>query len=281
MKAIQITTEDNYKLHAHLFEPRKDKGKFLIINSATGVKQQLYFGIAQYLSQHGIRVITYDYRGIGLSKPHSIKGFSATMRDWGTKDYAAVANFMLNEYSHEESHLMGHSVGALILGMHEVSKKFEDFIFIATQNPYYPYLDYKTRLFAMLGFGLLEPVVSRTLGYFPGHWFGLGETLPKGCSHDWRSLIMKASSTDFLLQKLSYSVAKELTQSVLFLQPKDDTWISDKGIQSLMTDTYPKMTYQLKMLDPKDSQKNEIGHVNFFRRYNSNLWKIVLERILR
>jgi predicted alpha/beta hydrolase len=39
-------------------------------------------------------VITYDYRGIGLSKPDNMKGFHGSMRIWGSKDYKAVTDYI-------------------------------------------------------------------------------------------------------------------------------------------------------------------------------------------
>ena len=280
MKPLQIQTQDHFILAAHLFEPKIPSGQFLIINSATGVKQQLYFGLATYLAEHGVTVLTYDYRGIGLSKPSKMKGFHATMRDWGSHDYDAVAAYVFQHYSNFRITVLGHSVGALIVGMSSYSQKVNNFIFIATQNPYYSFLTPKIRLLGWFGFGLMQPVVSSTIGYFPGHWFGLGETLPKGCAADWRSLIMKKGSTNVLLKKVK-DYSKDLYQPVLFLRAEDDTWITDKGVHSLLNDTYPHLKVEQRILKISESEKGEIGHVNFFRSYNQNLWSIVLNRILR
>lgn len=87
MKSIDVVTEDNCILSAHIFEPKNSVNKLLLINSATGVKQQVYFSFAQFFADQGFSVVTYDYRGIGLSKPEKMKGFNASMRIWGTKDY--------------------------------------------------------------------------------------------------------------------------------------------------------------------------------------------------
>ena len=108
-------TDDNYTLSAHLFEPEKPRNKLLLINSATGVKQHIYFSFAQYFSEQGFTVITYDYRGIGLSKPEKMKGFQASMRIWGTQDYKAVTDFIKINFPQHRKFCLGHSVGALIL----------------------------------------------------------------------------------------------------------------------------------------------------------------------
>lgn len=43
MEKLILTTEDHASLAVHLFKPEKSNGKLLLINSATGVKQQVYF----------------------------------------------------------------------------------------------------------------------------------------------------------------------------------------------------------------------------------------------
>lgn len=63
MKEVILKTRDGVNIIAHLFQPDTSNGKLLLINSATGVKQQVYFGIAQYFAENSFTVITYDYRG--------------------------------------------------------------------------------------------------------------------------------------------------------------------------------------------------------------------------
>jgi predicted alpha/beta hydrolase len=68
MEIIQLKTSDQYDISITHFEP-KFGAKKLLINSATGVKQQTYYDFAQYFADNGYTVITYDYRGISLSNP--------------------------------------------------------------------------------------------------------------------------------------------------------------------------------------------------------------------
>mgnify|MGYP001811365274 CR=1 FL=1 len=64
MKELIISTSDNYALAATLFQSKNNSvnNKILIINSATGIKQNYYFKFANYLSESGFNVITYDWR---------------------------------------------------------------------------------------------------------------------------------------------------------------------------------------------------------------------------
>ncbi|WP_313028950.1 alpha/beta fold hydrolase [Soonwooa sp.] len=279
MQELSIKAEDGYLLAATLFVPEIDKKKVLIINSATGVKQQMYFGFAQFLAQNGIAVITYDYRGIGLSKPKKMRGFSATMRDWGNLDYKAVTEYVIKHYSDSSKYILGHSVGALILGMNQNSDVFQKVFFVATQNAYVGHLNFKTKVSAYLGFGIMQPLSTKLFGYFPAHRFGLGESLPAGVGYDWRNLILKQKSTDYLLENSKVDISKNISKKVFVLYAEDDAWLTKNGVESLLKITYPKLESEYHLIKVKDSEVGNIGHVNFFRSYNQKLWNIILNQI--
>lgn len=278
MKRIDILTEDHYSLAAHLFEPQISNQKVLLINSATGVKQQIYFSVAQFFADHGFTVITYDYRGIGLSKPHKMRGFEASMRVWGTTDYKALTDYIKSNFEDYKKYCLGHSVGALILGMNPDSEIFEEFIFVGTQNAFVGNLRLKTKIEAYLGFGIVQPLFTLLLGYFPASWFGLGESLPSGSAFDWRILILNKKSTNNLLEK-SADFSKKLRQKVLVIWAEDDAWLTEKGVKSLLENTYATLRPTYRHIYTSESEKGEIGHVNFFRSYNRKLWKILLDRL--
>lgn len=278
MKRIDILTEDHYSLAAHLFEPQISNQKVLLINSATGVKQQIYFSVAQFFADHGFTVITYDYRGIGLSKPDKMRGFEASMRVWGTTDYKALTSYIKSNFEDYKKYCLGHSVGALILGMNPDSEIFEEFIFVGTQNAFVGNLRLKTKIEGYLGFGIVQPLFTLLLGYFPASWFGLGESLPSGSAFDWRILILNKKSTNKLLEK-SADFSKKLKQKVLVIWAEDDAWLTEKGVKSLLENTYANLRPSYRQIYTSESEKGEIGHVNFFRSYNRKLWKILLERL--
>ena len=278
MKRIDILTEDHYSLAAHLFEPQISNQKVLLINSATGVKQQIYFSVAQFFADHGFTVITYDYRGIGLSKPDNMRGFEASMRVWGTTDYKALTDYIKSNFEDYKKYCLGHSVGALILGMNPDSEIFEEFIFVGTQNAFVGNLRLKTKIEAYLGFGIVQPLFTLLLGYFPASWFGLGESLPSGSAFDWRILILNKKSTNKILEK-SADFSKKLRQKVLVIWAEDDAWLTEKGVKSLLENTYANLRPTYRHIYTSESEKGEIGHVNFFRSYNRKLWKILLDRL--
>ena len=275
MQSIIIQTEDQFPLHATLFEPQLSNKCFLLIGGATGVKQHIYFGFAQFMADQGFTVLTFDYRGIGLSKPEKMKGFEASMRLWGSVDYRAITFYIRNHFPEMHKYYLGHSLGALILGMNVDSHMFEEFVFVATQKAHVSNLKWKTRMEAYVGFGLLQPVSTQMFGYFPAHRFGLGESLPKGSAFDWRTLILNKKSTNKLLEQ-TLDISKELRQNVLVLSMEDDAWVTDKGVHALLEETYPNMKPTYRKVLVSESEAKKIGHINFFRKYNKKLWNIIL-----
>ncbi len=278
MEKLILQTHDKIQIVAHVFKPEINNHKVLLINSATGVRQHVYFSFAQFFTEKGFTVITYDYRGIGLSKPHRMRNFDASMRIWGSEDYKVITQFIIDEFPDYQKFCLGHSVGALILGMNKDSEIFDKFIFVGTQNAFIGHLRWRTKVEALLGFGIAQPFFTELFGYFPAHWFGLGESLPKNCAYDWRTLILNPKSTNKLLFKTE-DFSKDLKQKVFVIQAEDDAWLTDKGVKSLLNDTYPNLKPTYRLIKTSESEKGEIGHINFFRKYNMNLWEIVLNEM--
>ncbi|MBU4538380.1 MAG: alpha/beta hydrolase [Weeksellaceae bacterium] len=279
MKELLLKISDDSAISVKIFEPEKSNGKLLLINSATGVKQQVYFSFAKYFAENGYVVITYDYSGIGESKPKKMKGFEASMRSWGTEDFKTVTNFIKADYANHRKFCLGHSVGALILGMNEDAEIFEKFIFVATQDAYIGHLSFKVGFTAFFGFGVALPVTVSLLGYFPAHWFGLGESLPKNVALDWRTLILNRKSTKRLFEKIDKDFSSDLRQKTFVIHAEDDHWVTWKGMESLMNNAYPNLDKTYREIKIAESEKKEIGHINFFRSFNKNLWKIVLDEL--
>ena len=95
---LLIPCADGYSLHATLREPDTPALGIVLIHPATAVLQTLYSGFADYLTSRGFAVVTYDYRGIGRSRPESIRGFQAGMRDWADLDVEAAIFFRRSGY---------------------------------------------------------------------------------------------------------------------------------------------------------------------------------------
>ena len=79
--------------------------------------RKIYRGFATYLAGRGSVVLTYDYRGIGGSRPASLKGFAATMSDWAALDVASAVTWMRGRYKGLPLAVVGHSFGGQAIGL--------------------------------------------------------------------------------------------------------------------------------------------------------------------
>jgi predicted alpha/beta hydrolase len=133
---IKVLAWDGYGLSAIYFKPVTPNGRVILINSATGVKQTFYQDFAAYLSTQGFHVYTYDYRGIGASRPSRMASIQADMRDWAILDMDAVISLIMTTHSQSKLIIIGHSVGGQLIGFSRLAKKAEAFVMIAAQTPY-------------------------------------------------------------------------------------------------------------------------------------------------
>ncbi|MDA2928912.1 hypothetical protein MYX84_03015 [Acidobacteria bacterium AH-259-O06] len=76
VEKLKVPATDGYLLAATLYRSGQEEkiGRFVLINSAMGVKRRYYNSYARFLSENGFTVLTFDYRGIGDSRPRSLPG---------------------------------------------------------------------------------------------------------------------------------------------------------------------------------------------------------------
>ena len=89
----------------------------VIINAATSVRCRHYSRFADYLFANDFDVITYDYRGIGESRPASIKGLEASWSDWGALDFEAMLKRAQREFPGQPVDVVAHSFGGCAAGL--------------------------------------------------------------------------------------------------------------------------------------------------------------------
>src|SRR5215831_17286324 len=191
MSSIIITNHtisacDGFKLDAILFEAVAPKA-CIQINSATGVKKEFYKNFAEYLASNDYAVVIFDYRGIGKSRPKSLRGFPALNHEWGQKDMPAVLDWLDQRYPGLKKYFIGHSAGGQQIGFMHNHHKVSKAVSVNSSTGYWKGLSSPYKYFTLLVWFVIVPVSINTLGYVPASWFGLGEDLPKGVALEWRS----------------------------------------------------------------------------------------------
>ena len=181
---IHIQASDGFSIAADVYARQRNR-QVAVIHSATGVPQQFYRHFACHLAQQDFTVVTYDYRGIGDSRPASLRGFVARMRDWSTHDMNGVLTWVARELQPSKTYGVGHSFGGQTLGMVDDPSAFDAVVTVSAQSGYWGLQGGAEKYRVALAVYAMLPLLSRIFGYFPWRWFASGEDLPKGVALEW------------------------------------------------------------------------------------------------
>ena len=187
---IHIPAADGYVLKGHWWrhEPgaaRNVDVPVVVINPATSVAARYYHRFAAYLQRQGMDVLTYDYRGIGLSRPENLRSFDAGWLMWGECDFEAVLQWLNVNRPGRHVDVVAHSVGGFVTGLAASAHRIRRVCMVAAQLGYWRDFDSGHRTRMWWKWQLVMPLLAACLGYFPGKRLGWLEDTPKGVVDDW------------------------------------------------------------------------------------------------
>ena len=268
-EALTLPAIDGYPLAAALFEPRGRAGGTLIVHGATATPQRFYRGFARFLAGRGVRVVTYDYRGVGLSRPPSLRGYRATMTEWARLDARAVHAYVAERRDGPVA-ILGHSFGGQLVGLIDEARDVAGAIFVGAQLGYYGYWPALARARLAATWHALVPALTATLGYLPGR-VGVGEDLPRGVAEEWARWCLHP---DYLVSEHPDAAERfaRFDPPTAFYSFTDDAFGPRPSVDALLR-RLPKATVDHRRVDPKDLARGPIGHFGFFRaKFREPLW---------
>ncbi|SFC61568.1 alpha/beta hydrolase family protein [Pseudoalteromonas denitrificans] len=279
---IKITCSDGRKISAMQYQAThtkvKEKG-LILLNSALGIKQSFYQEFAQFLANQGYIVITWDPRGIGLSKENPVKNDTAKLRDWGQIDLNAVLNYLINNNitKWQDITLLGHSAGGHLIGLCPSINKIKNIILVSSGTCSWRLFSIKQWPRVLFAWLLLVPIAIKVFGYMPGK-LGIGHDLPKGVIMDWRNWSLKRDYlfSDLSLKETFYQQYQGNIQAFGF---SDDFGFSPKKTIFDLMAHFPNAQKKIKIFNPKELNKHKIGHFGFFKPSNQDLWqKLIIDK---
>lgn len=274
--ALRIAAADGYALNGRVFSGSAG-GPVVIINSAMGVPQRYYARFAEWLSRHDVTVLTWDYRGIGESRPRSLRGFEGTLSDWGRHDFEGVLRFAQREFAGRPLVAVGHSVGGQLLGQAPSNQLLSRVVTVASQVGAWNLWPQPMR-WAMAGVWFaLMPALTHSFGFLPGQ-FGIGEDLPKNVALEWAKWCR--SRDYFFGHGTSREGYSRLTMPLLAYSFSDDRYAPKPTVDGLVA-AYSGAQLDRRHLTPKDIGASSIKHFGFFRpQFESTLWTQVRDFVL-
>jgi predicted alpha/beta hydrolase len=227
-------------------------------------------------------VLLYDYRGIGLSRPRSLRGFRATVEDWAEYDCTGAIAWLQGRFPGAPIVGMAHSIGALLVGGARNAAQQAYLVLIGGHTAYCGDYNQRYRFPMTLLWHRMMPALTRMLGYFPASRLGLGGDIPAGVALQWaarRSAELRPGSgpEHRRIHQLLDRCA-ELQRPALVISISDDAFTGPAGTKRLLS-YYPRL-FPLRhaVFTPAEAGAKRLGHFGFFRRAGGGaLWPRFLD----
>jgi predicted alpha/beta hydrolase len=186
-RPLRLRALDGCELGAVLYSASESAAprRAVVVHGGAGIPARSYRRFARFLARFDVPVLTYDYRGVGLSRPPALRGFRSVIEDWAEYDCSAAIGWLREQFPRAELVGIAHSVGALLFGGAHNAAEQARLILIGAHTGYYGDYHPLYRLpMAVLWHGLM-PVLTRLVGYFPARRLGLGGDIPAGVALQW------------------------------------------------------------------------------------------------
>jgi predicted alpha/beta hydrolase len=275
---VQLTALDGYRLSATLYDavPDAEAPRAALLCGGGGLPARVYRRFAAWLAARGTPVLTFDYRGIGRSRPVRMRGFRAGAEDWSEHDCAAAIAWLRARYPRAELIGVAHSIGGLILGGALHTNLLSRYLLVAVHTGYYG--DYHSRWrwpMTLMWHGVM-PALTGMFGYFPGRAIGMGSDLPAGFALEWAGRRTPAVAIDNARVGACMERCRDVRGRALALVFTDDGFATGHGTGRLLKDRLSRLQVELRVIAPRDAGLPRIGHFGFFRAgAEQRLWQPV------
>lgn len=270
IEAVSIPALDGYELAGMVYQPDENLTKTVVtINSATAVPQRYYKPFAAFLAEKGYTAVTYDYRGIGDSRPASLRGFQMQARDWALLDMAGVIDWVQANHKPQRLFHIGHSYGGQTAGLLPNGDQIDAMVTFSSQSGYWRMQGGNQKMVVGLHVYATLPIFAHLFGYVPWSKFSSAEDLPKGAALEWAKW---CRFPHYFLDDTSLPLErfKQFQAPVLAYSFDDDDWGTPQAVDAMMK-AYPNLTR--RHVIPADIGVSSLGHFGFFRPKAKALWQ--------
>lgn len=257
---LSISTLDERPLAVRRYEPAGPVRAQVLVHGATAVPQRFYAAWATHLAEHGLRVFTYDYRGIGSSRTLPLREETVDMQGW-IDDATIVQRTVIDLAPELPTFVVGHSFGGQIAPT--LSPAAAAIVLVGAQAGSVTRFPWPRRSTLRATMALGIPALAEVFGYVPG-WVGLGEDLPGPVARQWARWCLRE---DYFLSELPELGARlaRYRGPVLALSFTDDEFAPLANVQWLL-DRLDGAAVDHRHLEPAELGEAEVGHFGFFRR---------------
>ena len=273
---LAFKAADGQGLTALCHAPQGERAGRLIIAGATGVPQRFYGRFAQFAAAQGLEVWTLDYRGVGLSRPESLRGFRMNYLDWARLDLAALLDHVAAQGS-DPVWMVGHSFGGHAFGLLPGSERVRRFATFATGSGWHGWMPPLERVRVWLLWRIVGPALVRSRGCLAWSLLGMGEDVPSDVFYQWRHWCRwpRYFFDDPAMPELAGQFARVRTP-IRAINATDDAWAPPASRDAFMA-AYSQAPLEAIDLSPASLGMARIGHMGYFRPQAQALWQQTLD----
>lgn len=261
-----LLARDGYALGATLFEPPPgiEPAQAVLLCGGGGVPARVYHHLAAWLAQRGAATLCFDYRGIGRSRPDSLRGFRASLEDWAEHDCAAAIDWLQGRFPRARLTGIAHSIGGLILAGAPNAGVLERFLLVGPHTGYCGDYHPRWRVPMTLWWHWLMPSLVALMGYFPGRALRIGEDLPARFAFQWAGRRTPQLQAEDERAAAGLARCRALRGRALALTFTDDGFATAQGARRVL-ESLPRLAVEHRVISPRDAGLRRIGHFGFFR----------------
>ncbi len=265
-----LTARDGTTLQARLFEPGVPILGAVLVAGGLGIPQRFYAHFATWLAARGYRVMTFDLRGMGLSRPpgmRSLRGLDADMLTWAKQDFSAAVHALSDRSGGEPIALIGHSLGMHHAAMTEAATqaRLRMVVSVAAGSGYWRDWAAPSRRLAPLMLHLAGPLLTPLLGYFPGQRLRMVGDLPGPAARQWMRWCRHPEFAWGAQPELVLDSLRSARFPIKAFSFTDDDAMTEACTRKLLA-AMPHALAIVEVLSPEDFGLQNIGHVGAFRR---------------
>ncbi|CUH52339.1 Predicted alpha/beta hydrolase [Shimia marina] len=269
---VRIRTEDGWDLAGTLYRAEAPT-LAILISAGTGFPRRFYRHAAAYFAARGATVLTYDYRGIGESKPEDLAGSGIDYPHWGQRDMSAALAYLAAAAPGAWLTTLGHSIGGQLVGFAKPELQVSRHAFVAVGSGFWGVHKLRNLPMEWFFWWLYGPLCLARYGYIPAGGLWGGEALPPELFKTWRRWSGRRSYLLPDLESGRYMHHFDAVEGPICAWVLSDDPIATKTACEDTLSHYPQAQKHLVVRQPQDLAQRKVGHEGAFRKGHEALWQ--------
>jgi predicted alpha/beta hydrolase len=266
---IRLVAADGTALAAEVIAPDAPR-RVALIAPALGVRRGFYRPLAEFFAEGGVASLILDYRGVGGSRPASLRGYRATLRDWADQDLTRAVAELGVRWPGVPRVWVGHSIGGQLFGLIRDPPVTRALLIAAQHGHWRNWPGWRRFAMAALWWGAI-PAVARAAGRLPLEALRQGEDVPAGVAREWARWGRDREYVVGVARRRGDSGFDRFGGPLRSYALADDTYAPPSTVRPL-AEAFRAAQLEYREVSPSEIGATRLGHFGAFRAGARPLW---------